>query len=158
MLAASEATGDAELLDHALDRLGRLRDRAPVEGDFTSHGDPASAATELAALHAIRTYVNDRRANALAELCLTRVWREVAEGFDPDPEIRAASLEWNESAGLLCALIEKAGGGEAVYRTGDGNPFDALYACVVTVDAPPDVVAALSVRGGKRRRAPSAYS
>lgn len=133
ILAAAELTGDAELFDHAMERLGRLRDTGRADGGFAEDNGPACVAANLAGLHAIVACVRDERAREAVAPLIERFWREVAGRFRP------------EASEALGALIEKASRGAVVCPQAEGGePFGALHACVVNVDALPDVVAALS--------------
>ncbi|MFA6959198.1 MAG: hypothetical protein WC205_00425 [Opitutaceae bacterium] len=158
-LSAAEISGDADLHRYALDRLGRLRDTVLSAGGFVEYNSPTYAAISLAGLHAIGTYVRDERARVLTEPLLERFWRDVAERFHPEtmelagPHARAYTTRLGEAPELLGSLIEKASRGSVVYPLVEGRePFGALYACVVNVDAPADVVAALSARASKPRQ------
>lgn len=163
-LAAAEVCDDADMRCYALDRLERLHATVLSAGGFVEYNSPTYAAVSLAGLHAIESYVRDQRAQAFTAPLLERFWRDVAARFHPEtrelagPHARAYSIGLNESPGLLGSLIEKASRGAVVYPPVEGrDTFGALYACVVNVNVPPDVAAALSARASKPQQT-SVYS
>lgn len=126
MLAAAEAADDADLLGYALSRLGRLRDTMPARECFSGEDGPARAAACLTGLHAVDTYVKHAEARVVAGVILERLWQHVA-GMEGE-------------CGALGLLIEKAGReARSCTPAGLDGAFDALYACVLNVDAPGDV-------------------
>ena len=150
-LSAAEMSGDGELLGYALDRLRRLRDAVMAAGGFAEYNSPTYAAVSLAGLHAIATYAEDSRARALVAPLIKRFWRDIAERLHPEtrelagPHARAYTIRLGEAPELLGSLIEKASRGAVVYPQVQGREaFGALYACVLSVNVPAEIVAALS--------------
>ena len=158
-LSAAEVTGDAELLDYAIDRLLRLRDTVASAGAFAEYNSPTYAAVSLAGLHAMETYVRDERARSVVTMLLTRFWGEVSERFHPEtrelagPHARAYHASLSVASGLLGSLIEKASRGAVQYASpSDQGGFGALYACVINVEAPAETVALFSAKTSALRQ------
>lgn len=158
-LSIAEVAGDAELFAYAINRMERLHEAVEFAGGFGEYNSPTYAAVSLAGLHAMETYVRDERARAWAASLSRRLWRDVAERFHPEtrelagPHARAYSISLHDGAELPGSLIEKASQGAVSYSTATGRePFGALYSCVVNVEAPADVVAALSATASKPRQ------
>jgi hypothetical protein len=160
LLSGAEITGDGDLLTHAIYQWERLSAAMMVDGKRSHNCSLRETALCIVGLHAIESYVRNERARAFTEPLLARLWIDVAESFSPvartlaEPRQRAYVISLNESAEMLGPLIEKAGRGAVAYSPVEEgrDPFGALYACVVSGDAPPDVAAALSARTGKPRQ------
>lgn len=158
-LSAAEVTGDPELLAYAMERLEHLGEAVASAGGFAEYNSPTYAAVSLAGLHAIATYVEEARARVLVTPLIERFWRDVAGRFHVEtrelagPHARAYTARLGDAPELLGSLIEKASGGAVAYPQAEQREaFGALYACVLNVDAPDDVVAMLSARTSETRQ------
>lgn len=158
-LSAAEIAGDADLLGYALDRLRRLRDTVAAAGAFAEYNSPTYAAISLAGLHSIASYVAHPEAAALVAPLVERFWSDVSERFHTEtrelagPHARAYAATLGEAPELLGSFIEKASRGLVVYPLPQGrDTFNALYACVMNVDAPPEVRERLCAINGEARQ------
>lgn len=130
-LASAEIEDDSRRLGQGRARLDSLaaetKDRATVP----------DAGMALAGLHAIATYVRDPHARWQAGRLLEKIWSDVA-GRLPETE---------GEGGLLEAMIERASQGASRHVPEIGPcAWEALYACVMNVDAPSRVAVLLSAK------------
>lgn len=144
MLSVAEIEGDAEDLTLA---LGRLEEAvASLPGPCRSTFDaPSEIAMNLGALHAINAYIRHPTTDLLTPP-LAVYWGAAITLFHIETAKRAASpgvAPRSTIPTLLDALIEKASQGAVTlpHSSGGREDFDILYACVIPLEAPAEIVA-----------------